>query len=402
MRYSYHLVTSLLFLSASVYAKPSILVSGWANQGVGIYAARSGQYVGQLAHITYPSGMSFGPDGNIYVADAGADQIRRYSWPNGDDLGAFISDSALDSPRDIVLGMDGNFYIVSYWADRVLRYDAVTGQSLGAFIDEGLSNPQRMTFGPDGNIYVASHANDKIQRYDGDSGAWLGTFVDAGALGLWQGPSGVAFGPDSNLYATLGDGSGRHVVAFDGHSGEMIGSFVPVGRGGLVDCGGIRFGQDRLLYVLDYTGQQTLRYADDSGDFVDRLKGGPGGGCTGILFTSSPVPGDLSLRIESAPPAADGEQTVAVDLHLENLASRVLIFEYWLEVRRVMDDGPGIATKPRLWTSEVVLRRGEGVSRHVEFGIPGEFSGQEVEVSLVAGPTVPNRVAVASTSLQLP
>ena len=28
--------------------------------------------------------------------------------------------------------------------------------------------------------------------------------------------------------------------------------------------------------------------------------------------------------------------------------------------------------------------------------------GQEVEVSLVAGPTVPNRVAVASTSLQLP
>ena len=49
------------------------------------------------------------------------------------------------------------------------------------------------------DLLVLSNDTDEVLRYDGSTGAFLGAFVSAGSGGLDE-PSGLAFGPDGNLY----------------------------------------------------------------------------------------------------------------------------------------------------------------------------------------------------------
>ncbi len=69
----------------------------------------------------------------------------------------------MDDPAGLTFGPDGHLYVSSYETDSVLRYNGTTG----AFIDEfvaagsgGLKSPTGLTFGPLGNT-VAD--NDGIE-----------------------------------------------------------------------------------------------------------------------------------------------------------------------------------------------------------------------------------------------
>jgi hypothetical protein len=67
----------------------------------------------------------------------------------------------------------------------VQRYDGTTG----AFIDifgsgGGLDGPIGLTFGPDGNLYVSSAGTDQVLRYDGTTGTFIDAFVSANSGGL--------------------------------------------------------------------------------------------------------------------------------------------------------------------------------------------------------------------------
>ena len=73
--------------------------------------------------------------------------------------------------------------------DEVLRYDGSTGAFLGAFVSAGsggLDDPTGLAFGPDGNLYVGSFFDrvDQVLRYDGATGAFLDAFVSAGSGGV--------------------------------------------------------------------------------------------------------------------------------------------------------------------------------------------------------------------------
>jgi DNA-binding beta-propeller fold protein YncE len=140
----------------------------------------------------------------------------------------------------------GNLYISddSFFTVRV--FDATTGTLTGTLTPAGgWGSPTGIAVGPDGNVYVADAYDNVVDRFS-SSGAFLGTFVSSGL----DSPSGLAFGPDGNLYVA----SSSYIARFDSSGNPVDGSpFVPSSTG-LQYPGAIAFGPDGNLYIADSNG----------------------------------------------------------------------------------------------------------------------------------------------------
>ena len=260
----------------------TLYVSGFYNgtvHGTGEAVHRYNGVTGEFRDVfvswdvPYGEGMTFGPDGDLYLAD-GNSAVLRFDGTTGGFISVFASGGAL--PRTPVFGPDGTLYVTNRDSDSVTRYNGTTG----AFIDEfvargsgGLSFPWGLAFGPDSTgdgypeLYVASYGTDSILRYDGKTGAFIDEFVPAGRGGL-DGPRMIRFGPDANgdgiqeLYVAAGD-----VLRYDGKTGAFLDVVVARGEGGLDGAVGLTFGPDGSLYV---TGQGSFSKTMNHGIFVFR------------------------------------------------------------------------------------------------------------------------------------
>ncbi len=153
--------------------------------------------------------------------------------------------------------------------------------SLGALVAEagsGLNRTTGMAFGPDGNLYVGSQNTNEVLRYDAATGALLGPFVTAGSGGL-SGPAvhGLSFRPDGRLYVASRDSSS--VLRYDAATGAFLDTFIPSGSGGLLTPQGMTFGPNGDLYLSSKTNQ-VLRYSGTTGAFLGVFVSAGGGGLT--------------------------------------------------------------------------------------------------------------------------
>ncbi len=91
----------------------------------------------------------------VLVSDVGSDSVLEFDAATGAFLGTFASGGGLDVPTGMTFGPDGNLCMASD-ANDILRYNGTTG----AFIDQfmsggGIIKSRYLTFGLDGNLYVA-------------------------------------------------------------------------------------------------------------------------------------------------------------------------------------------------------------------------------------------------------
>src|SRR5207244_399400 len=152
--------------------------------------------------LGFPHGLAFGPDGNLYVGDRNTNSVMRYSGTTGAPLPAsglsgatFVAPNSggLNITTGVTFGPDGNLYVDSFNSNSVLRYNGRTGAFLGTFASApALSGPQGLTFGPDGNLYVASFNMSTVVRFDGQTGAFRDVFASGGGL---NGPTYLVFRP---------------------------------------------------------------------------------------------------------------------------------------------------------------------------------------------------------------
>lgn len=179
---------------------PYLYVSSQSDNRVLRYNATTGMFVDTFVStnsggLNGPSGMAFGPDGNLYVVGRFGNHVMRYNGVTGAFIDEFVpaASGVLSQPFGIKFGPDNHVYVVSGNGNRVVRFHGLTGAHLNDFVTTGgLSLPIDLSFGPNGDLFVASFNNNKVARFNGSTGAYIADFVASGSAGL-SGPNFMLF-----------------------------------------------------------------------------------------------------------------------------------------------------------------------------------------------------------------
>ena len=182
-----------------------VFATSEATNTIRRYSA-TGTYMGIFANagLSAPTALATNASGEIFAANFNSSSITKYA-ANGTYLGEFVTAaSGLVSGPDLgmTFGPDGNLYVPNYYTHHVARFNGVTGAFMGNFIpggSGGLITPRQLLW-RDGKLYVASDDGSKVLRYDGTTGAFIDEFVAAGS-GTLSGAAGMAF-LGNTLYVT--------------------------------------------------------------------------------------------------------------------------------------------------------------------------------------------------------
>ena len=182
------------------------------------------------------TGISLGPDGNLYVADTHYHRVVVFS-PAGKivrEFGSFgTGGGQFVYPTDVAFAPDGRIFVSEYGGnDRVSVFTAA-GEFLSSFGSRGggageLSRPSALCVDSSaGVLYVADACNHRIARYNLD-GRLLGYMASAGqGRGQLRYPYDLALLPDGRLLVCE---YGNNRIQLFSRGGESLGVFGGPGR----------------------------------------------------------------------------------------------------------------------------------------------------------------------------
>jgi large repetitive protein len=185
------------------YFEANLLAPAYGGDFVNEYDGFGGTFVGSFAPssdgILGHANIVFMPNGNYLVSGVDSGNIVEYQ-PDGTLVGDFVaaSNPNLSAPGGMAYGPDGNLYVADYGAERIVRFNGTTGAYLDNFVASGLTSPLGLEFGPDGNLYVANRGSAGVLRYDGVTGVLDASFNVASISGAED----LTFGPDGNIYGS--------------------------------------------------------------------------------------------------------------------------------------------------------------------------------------------------------
>ena len=233
---------------------PAGLVSTFAGNGTqGLINAP-----GLLASFNQPTGIAVDAAGNVYVGDAGNDRIRKITSTGivstlaGSDSTGYAdgadSTASFFHPEGIALDAAGNVYVADA-GNNLIRKVATSG-TVSTFASNGtdvgetniFSNPTGVAVDASGNVFVANYINNNILKVS--AAGVVSTFAGSGATGATNGagssasfyfPNSVAVDAANNVYVADGINDLVRKITPDGTVSTLAGS----GKSGAVDGTGI-------------------------------------------------------------------------------------------------------------------------------------------------------------------
>jgi DNA-binding beta-propeller fold protein YncE len=273
--------------SPAVYAQSCarhLFVSGYFSNNVAIYDACSGDFLRQLetaGRIEGAQAVRLNPANDlIYVVSEGNGQIQRY---RRDAAYAFVDVfaelSADFHPTGVAFGPGGEVYVASYGQSRVAELDPETGVEIATTLpsDSGLQGADNgMMVSASGKLYVPGYDSSTVARVDLSTGTIDADFVPEGTSGLFE-TRGIV--DEGATILVGGEGSGE-VYRFDAQTGAPMGVLIT----GLNRPTGMAIDDDGTLLVL--TGNRVRRYDRTSGAMLGLVANGVDGGISGGTFVA--------------------------------------------------------------------------------------------------------------------
>ena len=242
--------------------------TGFSYNSIREYNGSTGEFIKTFVPAGRIDGirdMAF-HDGYLYVASEYTDEVLRFDASTGAFDRAFVTagSGGIDAPHGLTFGPNGDLYVTGRNSFNVVRYDA-TGAPVGTYVASGsggLSWPEGLTFDPTGSfLLVASTGSNQVLKFNAQTGAFLGVGASAGL----SGPHDVKFGADGLMYVT--SGGNNRVMRFTA-SGTYVDDYVPAGSGGMTNPNRMAFGPDGDLYMTapgnTPGNSQILRFGTES------------------------------------------------------------------------------------------------------------------------------------------
>ncbi len=150
---------------------------------------------------SYFEGLTFGPDGNLYLAAHYSSSVRVYQGPGGANPGALIKTlTGVNKPVGLAFGPDGDLYVTEQDLNRVSRWD---GTAFSVFSSGAhLNTPIGLGFSPDGDLYVANYSGANIAHFAGPGAANPGAFLSTFSTGVGN-PGYILVVPEPTLGAIV-------------------------------------------------------------------------------------------------------------------------------------------------------------------------------------------------------
>ena len=272
------------------------------SSGLGAYSGDGGPAVS--AELSLPSNIVLDTNGNLYIADAGNNRIRMINTAGiistfaGNGAGAFSGDgglaaaAALNAPEGIAIDDTGNLYIADAGNNRIRKVNTAgiitTVAGIGTFGYSGdggaatlakLNVPYGVSVDDSGNVYIADTYNHRIRKVN--TLGIISTFAGTGVGGS-TGNGGLATAArinspvrvrahDSSVYICDGNNTIRRVNA-EG----IINAYIGVGGGSFAGDGGaaisahlngsmdIAFDTSGNVYIADAYNRR-IRKVDETG-----------------------------------------------------------------------------------------------------------------------------------------
>lgn len=183
-----------------------------AGDTVFVFGSADGKLLAKwgAGEFIMPHGLAIGPDGNVWVTDVGAQQVRKFTAQGrplltlgergvkGSDSGHFAL------PTDVAFGPDGSVYVSDgYENTRVVHFTA-DGGYLGEWGKPGkrpgqFDLPHGIAISRDGRVFVADRGNSRLQIFD----------LTGKLLDVWNDDRvgrayGVDIAPDGSIYVADG------------------------------------------------------------------------------------------------------------------------------------------------------------------------------------------------------
>jgi hypothetical protein len=170
-----------------------------------------------MSNLNSPRGLAWGPEGALYVAEAGTTSSTGVCVP------------FLDGPRSLTKCYSGTGSISRLWKGQQQR--VASGLPSTFIVEEGFATgPNDISFVGRGNAYVPIGwgADPALREQMGEVGALTGTLVKVEPSGQWRVVADIAAfeasgnpaggSPYSNPYGVLAEAGGRFVVDAGGNS----------------------------------------------------------------------------------------------------------------------------------------------------------------------------------------
>jgi len=229
----------VLLLGASVSAQVPGTIETIAGSGARGFDGDSGQALD--AQFNNPVQLAFEPNGGYLIADQGNHRVRRVRPDGfvetiaGTGAAAFSGDgrpatqAGIHEPTDVAVDSRGNIYVAEAASDRIRRIDPTgiirtfAGTGVRGFSGDGgqasraqLACPTRIVFDVFENLLVADQCNHRIRRIDqaGIITTIAGSGPPGAALGGFAGDGGPATSAQFRHPTALAlDGAGNLIVS---------------------------------------------------------------------------------------------------------------------------------------------------------------------------------------------
>jgi uncharacterized protein (TIGR03437 family) len=207
--------------------------------------------------LNAPGGLAIGPNGNLFVADAGNNRVLEYAGRPGNGASAVrvygqpnmttgfrqvqVSPQTLSNPQGVAVDQASNLYVCDSAANRVVIFSNtqnappsghvasyVLGQNnFGTTGGSGLKTPVGVAVDSSGNIYVADTGNNRVLIYSSlvflpIAGATptgvVGQGSVSGTAANWDSSDGLA--TPNSLVSPVGLGVDRQDTLYVGDAGN--------------------------------------------------------------------------------------------------------------------------------------------------------------------------------------